>query len=276
MRRVAAQQRVDDFADVLVDREPVAILNLDQHVERRRRLALEHGLARAAAARFLIGERHGGDAAHQVGEGRVHQQVLERLAVRGADQLHAALGDRARGQRFGLGADLVDHDDLRHVVLDRLDHHVVLQRWDRRPACAARGRCRRCGTSPSPAISFDVSTMTTRLRSSLKTRAHSRSIVVLPTPGRPSKQIDLPLRITSRMMSIVPYTARPTRHVSPTMSPLRLRIALMRCSVCSIPARLSPPNGERCETTAAMIFVRHGVIGQEDEIVFETRFRPAT
>ncbi len=41
--------------------------------------------------------------------------------------------------------------------------------------------------SLSPAISFDVSTMTTRLRSSESTRAHSRSIVVLPTPGRPEQ-----------------------------------------------------------------------------------------
>ncbi len=91
--------------------------------------------------------------------------------------------------------------------------------------------------------------MTTRLRSSASTRAHSRSIVVLPTPGRPNKQIDLPLRITSSTMSIVPYTARPTRQVSPTMRPVRLRIALMRCSVCSIPARLSPPNGDSREAT---------------------------
>ena len=29
------------------------------------------------------------------------QQILERLAVRGADQLHAALGDRARRERLG-------------------------------------------------------------------------------------------------------------------------------------------------------------------------------
>ena len=115
--------------------------------------------------------------------------------MRGADQLHAAFGDRARGHRLGLGADLVDDDHLRHVVLDRFDHHAVLQRRDRRPACAGRARCPGCGTSPSPAISFEVSTITTRLRSSLSTRAHSRSIVVLPTPGRPSKQIDFPLRI---------------------------------------------------------------------------------
>src|SRR5215472_2600254 len=47
-----------------------------------------------------------------------------------------------------------------------------------------------CGISLSPAISFDVSTMTTRLRSSERMRAHSRNIVVLPTPGRPSKHIE--------------------------------------------------------------------------------------
>ena len=47
--------------------------------------------------------------------------------------------------------------------------------------------------SPSPAISFEVSTTTTRLpSSSASTRAASRSIVVLPTPGRPSSRIDSP------------------------------------------------------------------------------------
>ena len=35
-------------------------------------------------------------------------------------------------------------------------------------------------------------------------RNRAGSIVVLPTPGGPSKQIDLPPRTTSRMMSIVP------------------------------------------------------------------------
>ena len=59
---------------------------------------------------------------------------------------------------------------------------------------AARPSDAGCGMSPSPAISFDVSTMTTRLpRSSASTRAHSRSIVVLPIPGGPSSRIDFPL-----------------------------------------------------------------------------------
>ncbi len=81
-------------------------------------------------------------------------------------------------------------------------------------ACCASGTgtCMRrarpmagCGMSPSPAISLEVSTTTTRLpSSSASTRATSRSIVVLPTPGRPRRRIDSPASITSRRMSTVP------------------------------------------------------------------------
>jgi len=56
-----------------VDREPVAIVNLDDDVERRRRLALQNCLAGAAATRLLVGERYGADAADEVGERRVHE-----------------------------------------------------------------------------------------------------------------------------------------------------------------------------------------------------------
>ncbi len=128
LRLVAAQQRVDDVGDVFVNREAIAIVDLDDDVEGRRRLPLEHRLARAAAACLFVGERHRADAADEVGERRVHQQVLQRLPVRGADQRHAAFGDRAGCFGFRCRADLVDDDDLRHVVLDRLDHHGVLQR----------------------------------------------------------------------------------------------------------------------------------------------------
>ena len=110
-----------------------------------------------------------------------------------------------------------------------------------------------CGMSPSPAISFEVSTTTTRLpMSSARTRAASRSIVVLPMPGRPMIRIDFPVSTKSLMISIVPYTARPMRQVSPTILPLRLRMALMRWSVRSMPARLSSPNEPMCSTTNAM------------------------
>ena len=126
--RLPAQERIDRRADVAVDRHPVAVLNLDQHGEGRRGLALQHRLLRPAPPRFLIGERHRLDPADQVGEGRVQHQVLEGVAVRRPDQLHPALGDRARRLGLKFRPDLVDHDHLRHVILDRLDHHRVLQR----------------------------------------------------------------------------------------------------------------------------------------------------
>ncbi|MBA7653344.1 hypothetical protein ES703_61192 [subsurface metagenome] len=84
--------------------------------------------------------------------------------------------------------------------------------------------------------------MTTRLfMSSASTLATSRSMVVLPTPGRPRRSTLLPDWIRSSIIFIVPKTARPTRQVSPIMRPLRLRIAEIRCRVRSMPARLSSP-----------------------------------
>ena len=46
----------------------------------------------------------------------------------GGDQLDTALGDGTRRDGLQLRTDLVDHDHLRHVVLDRFDHHGMLQR----------------------------------------------------------------------------------------------------------------------------------------------------
>ena len=60
-----------------------------------------------------------------------------------------------------------------------------------------------CGTSPSPPISFDVSTITTRFDSA-RIRAASRSCVVFPTPGRPKSSKLLPLSIRSLIISVVP------------------------------------------------------------------------
>src|SRR5690606_38930115 len=80
--------------------------------------------------------------AREVGPGRVPEPALERRAVRGADELHAPLGDRPRGLRFRLGSDLVDDDHLRHVVLHRLDHHALLRAVERHlhaPRAAYRG-----------------------------------------------------------------------------------------------------------------------------------------
>src|SRR5581483_2847564 len=125
---VAAQERIDRLGDVAVDGDALPALDLDDDVEGRRRLALEDRLLRAAAARFLIAERDRLDAADEVGQRRVQHQVFQLGAVRGGDELHPALGDRARRGGLELRADLVDDDHLGHVVLDGLDHHGVLER----------------------------------------------------------------------------------------------------------------------------------------------------
>ena len=100
-----------------------------------------------------------------------------------------------------------------------------------------------CGKSPSPAISLEVSIIITRLPiSSDKTRAISLIDVVLPTPGRPKINIDFCFSKRSRITLTVPKTALPIRQVKPIMLPCRFRIELIRWSVLSIPARLSPLN----------------------------------
>ena len=110
-----------------MDRKPVALLDLDQHVEGGRRAPFEHRLLRAAPAGFFIRKSDGLDAADQVGQGRVEQQVVDGPAMRRADQLDAALGNGAGGRGFQFTPDLVDHDDFRVVVLDRFDHHLMLE-----------------------------------------------------------------------------------------------------------------------------------------------------
>ena len=100
-----------------------------------------------------------------------------------------------------------------------------------------------CGISPSPPISLEVSTTTTRfLHSSANNLEISRIVVVFPTPGRPRNRIDLPAVARSATMAAEPSTDRPALQVKPTIFPARLRMALIRCRVPSMPARLSPPN----------------------------------
>ncbi len=140
----AAQEIVHRFRNVVVHGHALPVLDLYEHVEGWRRLALEHGLLRAAASGFLVAERHAIDAAHQVAERGVKQEIFKRDAVGRADQLHPALGDRACCRGLKLAADLVDDDDLWHVVFHGLDHHfVLLSRLGHLHApCAANGRMR--------------------------------------------------------------------------------------------------------------------------------------
>ena len=107
----------------------VAIDDFHDHIKGWWRLALQHALLRAAAARLVVTKGDGLNAADQIGQRWVQHQVIEAVAMGGSDQLHAALGDRSCGNGLSLSADLVDHDHLGHVVLDSLDHHEVLSLW---------------------------------------------------------------------------------------------------------------------------------------------------
>ncbi len=109
----------------------IAIDDLDHDVEGRRRLAFENGFLGTASPCLFVRKGDGLNAAHQVGQRRIEHQVFEGITVSGAYQLHTALGDRAGSHRFQLGAYLVDHYHLRHVVFDRLDHYVMLGRGRR-------------------------------------------------------------------------------------------------------------------------------------------------
>ena len=109
-------------------RESIAVVDFDQDVEGRRLTALEGCLAPSSTTRFCVSECDRPNTAKKIRERRVAQQVGQGVAVCGRDELHAALGDRSRGQGFGLRPDFIDDDDLGHVVLDRFDHHRVLLR----------------------------------------------------------------------------------------------------------------------------------------------------
>ena len=107
----------------------IALDDLNDHIEGWRRLALENTLLRASTTRLVIAEGHRLDPTNQVGEGWIQHEIFQAIPVRCADELHAALGDRARSDGLCLGADLVDHDHFGHVVFNRLDHDEVLSLW---------------------------------------------------------------------------------------------------------------------------------------------------
>ena len=96
----AAQQTIDSLRHIMMDRQFVDLDDLDDHIEGRRRLALQDRFLGAALLRFFIRERYRLNAADEIRERRVHQQVFEAVAVRRADELDAALGDCPRGERF--------------------------------------------------------------------------------------------------------------------------------------------------------------------------------
>src|SRR5262249_54271248 len=94
----ASEHMVHRIGNVRIDRETVFVLYLDEYVECWRGFPFEHCLLRASSASFLIRQSDRLNAADQVRQGRVNHQVLERVSVYRCDELHTALGDRARCQ----------------------------------------------------------------------------------------------------------------------------------------------------------------------------------
>src|SRR5207253_10119902 len=82
------EDRIDGLRDVVVERDALVRLDLDEHLERGRRLALEDALLRPAAARLFVGKGDRLDAADEIRERWVQHEVLERVAVRRRDELN--------------------------------------------------------------------------------------------------------------------------------------------------------------------------------------------
>ena len=73
--RVTPEHRVDRVRDVRVDQHPLAVLDLDDDVERRRGLALQHALLGAAAAGLFVAERDALDPADEIGRASCRERV---------------------------------------------------------------------------------------------------------------------------------------------------------------------------------------------------------
>ena len=94
------------------------------------------------------------DAADQVRQRGILEQVLQKLSVRGGNELHAALGNGAARERLRLCSNLVHYDDLWHVVLDGLHLQPAQVRPSRGDVVGAgggwEGRCASRAAHPAP------------------------------------------------------------------------------------------------------------------------------
>ncbi len=113
----------------MVNGQTIFVLNLDEDVERWWRLALEDRLLRPTPFGLLIAQCDSLNAANEIAERGIHEEVLQGIPVRRRDELNAAFGDRAGGERLGLRPDLVNDDHFGHVILNGFDHDSMLQFW---------------------------------------------------------------------------------------------------------------------------------------------------
>ena len=124
--RIATKECIHGGGHIFMNKDVITINDLHHHIKGWRRLSLQDTLLRPSTSRLVVPERHALDPTDQVGERWIQHQVVKVVAVRRADQLHAALSNGARGDGLRLRTNLVNDDHFRHVVLHRLNHHEVL------------------------------------------------------------------------------------------------------------------------------------------------------
>ena len=126
---LASKQGIDCLTHVVIDKDFVPATDLDKNVKRRWLLTLENGLLCASATSFLVSKGDTLNTTHQVGECGIGHKVFQQLSVSRADKLNTAFGNRSRSLGLEFSANLVDDNDLGHVVLHCLDHDRMLFAW---------------------------------------------------------------------------------------------------------------------------------------------------
>ena len=195
--------------------------------------------------------------------------------MRRADQLHAAFGDRARGHRFGFGADLVDDDHLRHMVLDRFDHHVVLLRGDRyRHAPGVTDAGMRHVAVAGDFVgriddhdAFAIFAQDARALAQHRRFAHART-------AEQADRLSAAYHVeddVDRAVHRAPDAAGEADDVPRAIANRADAVQRLLDSRAIVSAERREMRHDRSH-----VFVRHRVVGEEDEVVFESCFRPAT
>src|ERR1700694_4356881 len=106
----------------------IPVLDLDYDIEGGWRTPLQHCLLRSAPARLLIAESDCLDATDKVAQGWVLHEIFQLIAVGGSHQLNSAFGDGSCRCGFELRTNLVNDNNLRHMVFYSFNHHRMLSR----------------------------------------------------------------------------------------------------------------------------------------------------
>src|SRR6266545_7761193 len=112
-----------------MDCEAIAVLDFNEHIKGGWSASFEDRFLCAASTRFLIRQGHCFNPTDKITQRGIEEQVIERLTMCRADELHTALGNRTSCLRFELAPNLVNDNHLGIMILDRFDHHFMLEHW---------------------------------------------------------------------------------------------------------------------------------------------------